>query len=79
MIPSVSQLFDRLLDGSQIGLMAGIFQHLCVLNDSVSVNDKRAAFVVDRYGTIQYAEVLENAGYQPDLTAVEQTVERLGD
>ena len=40
---------------------------------------KRAAFVVDRDGTIQYAEVLENAGHQPDLDSVEQTVERLGD
>ena len=39
---------------------------------------KRAAFVVDRHGTIQYAEVLENAGHQPDLAAVEQTVEQLG-
>ena len=39
---------------------------------------KRAAFVVDRDGTIQYAEVLENAGHQPDLDSVEQTVERLG-
>lgn len=31
---------------------------------------KRAAFVVDADGTIAYAEVLENAGKQPDFDAV---------
>jgi peroxiredoxin len=31
---------------------------------------KRAAFVVDPQGTIQYAEVLDNAGRQPDFDAI---------
>lgn len=31
---------------------------------------KRAAFVVDADGTLAYAEVLENAGEQPDFDAV---------
>jgi peroxiredoxin len=31
---------------------------------------KRAAFVVDKNGTIQYREVLDNAGTQPDLDRV---------
>ena len=31
---------------------------------------KRAAFVVDKEGIIQYAEVLENAGRQPDFEAI---------
>ena len=38
---------------------------------------KRAAFVIDRDGKIQYAEVLENAGKQPDLDAVSKTVSDL--
>jgi peroxiredoxin len=35
---------------------------------------KRAAFVVDGTGTIQYAEVLENAGELPNLQAVRSTL-----
>ena len=35
---------------------------------------RRAAFVVDREGIIQYAEVLENAGNLPDLEAVKAAV-----
>jgi peroxiredoxin len=31
---------------------------------------KRAAFLIDAEGTIQYAEVLENAGEQPDFNAI---------
>jgi len=31
---------------------------------------KRAAFVIDREGRIQYAEVLENASHVPDFNAV---------
>jgi peroxiredoxin len=36
---------------------------------------KRAAFVVDKNGIIRYAEVLENAGNQPDFNAIQQTLE----
>lgn len=39
---------------------------------------KRAAFVIDRDGVIQYAEVLDNAGRQPDFEAVEETLTQLG-
>jgi glutaredoxin-dependent peroxiredoxin len=38
---------------------------------------KRAAFVVDKQGIIQYAEVLDNAGDMPDFAAVQQTLQRL--
>ena len=35
---------------------------------------KRAAFVIDENGIIQYAEVLENAGLQPDFGAIRETL-----
>jgi glutaredoxin-dependent peroxiredoxin len=35
---------------------------------------KRSAFVIDRQGTIQYAEVLDNAGEIPDFNAVRTTL-----
>ena len=35
---------------------------------------KRAAFVVDVQGNIQYAEVLENAGDLPNFDAIKQTL-----
>ncbi len=38
---------------------------------------KRAAFVVDADGVIQYAEVLDNAGKQPNFEAIQQTLSRL--
>ena len=38
---------------------------------------KRAAFVIDKKGTVQYAEVLENAGEQPHFEAVQQTLQSL--
>lgn len=38
---------------------------------------KRAAFVVDRSGVVQYAEVLDDAGKQPDFGAIKQTVDEL--
>lgn len=31
---------------------------------------KRSAFLIDRNGVVQYAEVLENAGQQPDFGAI---------
>jgi len=39
---------------------------------------KRAAFVVDAQGTIQYAEVLESAGDMPNFTAINETIAALG-
>jgi len=38
---------------------------------------KRAAFVIDGEGTIQYAEVLDNAGKQPNFEAIQETLNRL--
>lgn len=38
---------------------------------------KRSAFVVDGTGTIQYAEVLENAGDVPNFEAIKETLNNL--
>ena len=38
---------------------------------------KRSAFVIDGEGLIRYAEVLENSGSMPDLTAVQNTIRNL--
>ena len=35
---------------------------------------KRAAFLIDENGIIQYAEVLENAGLQPDFEKIKETL-----
>jgi peroxiredoxin len=39
---------------------------------------KRSAFVIDKQGVIQYAEVLESAGDIPNFEAINQTLQRLG-
>jgi len=38
---------------------------------------KRSAFVIDKNGIIQYAEVKENAGEEPDYSAVQDTLKKL--
>jgi glutaredoxin-dependent peroxiredoxin len=38
---------------------------------------KRAAFVIDKNGIIQYAEVLDNAGELPNFEAIKKTLESL--
>ncbi len=38
---------------------------------------KRSAFVIDKNGVIQYAEVLENAGEEPNYFAIKQTLEKI--
>jgi len=38
---------------------------------------KRAAFLLDKSGTIKYAEVLEDAGEQPDFDKIKETVKSL--
>ncbi len=38
---------------------------------------KRSAFVIDKQGVIQYAEVLESAGDIPNFQAINETLERL--
>lgn len=45
-------------------------------NDMKGVS-KRAAFVIDKDGVAQYAEVLENVGEQPDFSAIQKTLEAL--
>jgi peroxiredoxin len=40
---------------------------------------KRAAFVIDRFGKIRYAEVLENAGELPNFVAIQQLLQTLKD
>ena len=38
---------------------------------------KRSAFVIDKTGNIRYAEVLENAGEEPDFKAINQVLDEL--
>ena len=38
---------------------------------------KRSAFIVDKQGIVQYAEVLENASNVPDFRAIREQLERL--
>ncbi len=38
---------------------------------------KRAAFVIDKAGVVQYAEVLESAGDVPNFEAINETLSRL--
>ena len=38
---------------------------------------KRAAFIIDRSGIIQYAEILESAGDIPDFAAISKKLEEL--
>lgn len=38
---------------------------------------KRSAFVIDKKGTIQYAEILENASEIPNLEAIKELLNRL--
>jgi len=38
---------------------------------------KRSAFVIDKEGKVQYAEVLESAGDLPNFAAIQQTLASL--
>ena len=38
---------------------------------------KRSAFIIDKGGIIRYAEVLENAGEQPNFEAIRQVLKQL--
>jgi peroxiredoxin len=38
---------------------------------------KRSAFVIDKQGIVQYAEVLDNPGYLPNFEAINAVLERL--
>jgi glutaredoxin-dependent peroxiredoxin len=39
---------------------------------------KRSAFIIDKAGIVQYAEVLESAGDVPDFEAINEKLESLG-
>ena len=38
---------------------------------------KRAAFIIDKNGVVQYSEVLENAGEQPNFSAIKEKLSAL--
>ena len=38
---------------------------------------KRSAFLIDKEGIVRYAEVLENAGEQPDFQAIQQALQAI--
>ncbi len=38
---------------------------------------KRSAFIIDKNGIIQYVEVLESAGDEPNYTAIKETLEKI--
>jgi peroxiredoxin len=38
---------------------------------------KRSAFIIDKDGAVQYAEVLENAGELPNFEAIKKCLEGL--
>ena len=38
---------------------------------------KRSAFLIDKHGILQYAEVLDNAGLQPDFAAIQGKLREL--
>lgn len=40
---------------------------------------KRSAFLIDKNGIVQYAEVLENAGLQPDFEAIQVKLRSLSE
>ncbi|MEZ4951561.1 MAG: redoxin domain-containing protein [Saprospiraceae bacterium] len=58
----VSRSYDCLYDEFVLG-MQGV--------------SKRSAFVIDKEGKIQYAEVLESAGDLPNFTAIKETLANL--
>lgn len=51
-----------------------IYDHFGYDMEGVS---KRAAFLIDKEGIIRYAEVLENAGMQPDFEAIQAMLENM--
>ncbi|MDX1940896.1 MAG: redoxin domain-containing protein [Saprospiraceae bacterium] len=58
----VSRIYDALYEEFSLG-MRGV--------------SKRAAFVIDKDGTVRYAEVLESAGDLPNFEAIKQILAKL--
>lgn len=50
--------------------------HQTFSNDMLGVS-KRSAFVIDKEGIVQYAEVLENPGELPNFDAIQDTLNKL--
>ena len=55
-------------------LYGSLYDHFSYGMDGVS---KRSAFIIDRNGIVQYAEVLENAGAQPNFEAIQVKLREL--
>lgn len=68
--------FSLLSDFNKEAMTAYDSKYETFANDMRGVA-KRSAFVIDKEGTVQYAEVLENAGEQPDFKAIEATLRSL--
>lgn len=60
----VSQLYESFYESFGQMLMKGV--------------GKRAAFILDKEGIVQYEEVLDNAGDLPNFTAINDKLESLG-
>lgn len=59
----VSEAYDTIYDSFSSMKMNGV--------------GKRSAFIIDKKGVVQYAEVLENAGEVPDFAAINSKLESL--
>lgn len=69
--------FDLLSDFDKDASKAYEALHDSFLNDMMHGVSKRSAFVIDREGTVQYAEVLDNPGELPNFAAIEETLNTL--
>ncbi|MGF7218916.1 peroxiredoxin [Spirosoma lacussanchae] len=68
--------FDLLSDfNKEVSQAYGAYYDTFVMN--LKGVSKRAAFVVDKQGIIQYAEVLDNAGEVPSFQAIQETLSTL--
>jgi len=68
--------FDLLSDfNKDVSQAYGAYYDTFVMN--MKGVSKRAAFVVDQQGIIQYAEVLDNAGEVPSFRAIQETLGKL--
>jgi peroxiredoxin len=69
--------FDLLSDFDKDASKAYDALYGSFLNDMMHGVSKRSAFVIDKEGTVQYAEVLENAGELPNFEAIQETLKTL--
>lgn len=69
--------FELLSDFDKDASKAYGAMHDSFLNDMMHGVSKRSAFVIDKDGVVQYAEVLDNPGNLPDFAAIEATLKQL--